>query len=86
MPKDADVRWLETRDTEGQIHLCAVNSDKRAAAVCGFGAPGIQWQRVSRLNANFCPRCVVLDKSGCELNFKMRNGATVRVRDRRPPA
>lgn len=85
MPKEPDVRWLETKDIVGEIHLCAVNSDNRAAAVCGFGAPGVQWRRVTRENENFCRKCHALDKSGCELNFRMRNGASVRVRERRTP-
>ena len=85
MAKEPDVRWLETQDIAGEIHLCAVNSDNRCAAVCGFGAPGVKWQRATRMNRNYCQKCVALDKSGCELNFMMPNGTKVRVRERRAP-
>lgn len=78
-----DIRWLETREPAAQIHLCVV-SNKRVAPVCGFQAR-TTFQRTTVDNRNTCATCLQLDRSGCQLNFRMPNGAKVCVRERRAP-
>lgn len=54
-------------------HFCVVNRDNpdriRTAAVCGYGYPGMGEYKPAPNDADPCPLCLKIERSGAEIRF-----------------
>lgn len=68
------LRWMMEEDTpDVQAHFCAFNESNprvKAAAVCGYGYPGMKPYVRARENATACADCMRIDRSGIRIVFR----------------
>lgn len=79
---DREMQWRQEVGSN-VAHLVAVNRDDpthpRAAAVCGYGHPGMKPYRPAKEWADPCPRCLAMEKSGKRIVFRDPNSSRTTI-------